>query len=768
MRRLLTILAALLVSNIGWATACTSGAAKVYAVIVPHQNVPSNQTSFPVPLCFNGLCTSSITLPTLKNIANSGLVNNTAANSSGVTGAADVWLCDAYSGGNLIKFENSYYDGTTGKAMYWYQKTLSSSADNYVYLFVGKAAQAASLQDLSMWNDVGYLWIIHGSNPSSVAMAESVGFLGAQTNSSVTATSGPLGGAFVFSSARLRYGHSNSIDTTGAWAYEQWLKPTSTSTQIIQDNGNDNGCSTPAILSALVTSNKLQTDACYSSADHGVISSTTVSTNVWTYAVGGTNGTTFRSYINGAADANTANFSSPYSVSSDDLYIGRTSGNNLSYAGQMFELRKSNQIYAADWYKTNYYAMSSPGGFNVVLDMSTPAGLTSGSYCIPVTIDHTKVPNTDRSNFQLLVTGIYPWMATIANGGLSANASGFDIRWYSNSTCTSLLPFERVFWTAATGYSSWRTLVSSVSHTVDTTVYVSIGNATFTSDAQNVSGTWPSGWIGVYHLGSPTATILTSSGTDGITFTCGGTPTGAPSPLGGSMWLAGTTDTCGFTALAADTISSHGYPITSAIRHLSCWVALPVQADCTNDCTAFGWGKSNTVGDLGGFVLQAERRTANTSSIEAMVSGAGISSAVGTQRGSDNTSTPKLTLTDSNFHKWEFDYPTGGGATSTGTFTLDGTDVTTPFSVNPASVINTANGSTLGVDQAEVRVGRDPGHAAGFLTGYVADCMATNFSIGGDERVARYNNELAPYAFSSFGTAAPAATGYVRHRVTNQ
>jgi hypothetical protein len=159
-----------------------------------------------------------------------------------------------------------------------------------------------------------------------------------------------------------------------------------------------------------------------------------------------------------SSDANTGNFSSPYQVSADDLYIGRTSANNLTYAGKMFELRKSNQIYSADWYKTNYYAMSSPAGFNIVLDMSTPAGLTSGAYCIPITIDHTKVPTSDVTNMQVLIRGQYPWMATIANGGFGANASGYDIRYYSDSSCTSLIPFERVYWTAATGDSAWRVL----------------------------------------------------------------------------------------------------------------------------------------------------------------------------------------------------------------------------------------------------------------------------------------------------------------------
>ena len=35
----------------------------------------------------------------------------------------------------------------------------------------------------------------------------------------------------------------------------------------------------------------------------------------------------------------------------------------------------------------------------------------------PITIDHTKVPNTDQANFAVLISGTHSYLATTANGG---------------------------------------------------------------------------------------------------------------------------------------------------------------------------------------------------------------------------------------------------------------------------------------------------------------------------------------------------------------
>jgi hypothetical protein len=738
-------------------------------VVIPYQKVSAGtQTNFPVPMCFNGLCTNSTTLPALKTVGNGGSVNNTVANSISRTNPADVVFCDAASSGNALKYEGVAYSATTGAWEVYVQKTLSNSVNTSFWMFIGNSGVVTDQEDLSLWSDVNYVYVAHFPDGTTIDVKDSSGVSGAATTSGPpTAGTGIIdGGMTVAPSQRANYASNVSMNTLTGWTMETYIKPTSLAgTVFILDKGS--GASGTQFL----LGHQGGTAWCeyYDGSDHLSLTGG-LTNNVYQYFSCVWNAATIQMYISNTAGLNAATpaaFSTtPLTANTNPLTVGARD-DGLGFTGIIDEVRYGSTAKTQGWEQTNYNALTSPSGFSIVVDASTPSGLTSGAYCIPITIDHTKVPNTDVTNMQVLIRGVYPWMATIANGGLSANASGFDIRYYSNSSCTSLIPFERVYWTAATGDSAWRVLKTTVSHTVDTTFYVSIGNATFTSDAQNVSGTWPSPWVGVYHLGSPSAIILTSSGTDGITFSSSGSPTAVVTPLGGGVSLGGTSDTLGFTALNADTISSRGYPITSAVRHISCWVAIAPNADCTNDCTIFGWGKSNAGGDLGGYVLQSEIRAANTTAVVGMASNAGFSIAAGTQIYSHNGSTPTLGLNDMGWHKIEHDYPTGGGATSTSTVTIDGVSVTSTGSVNPSSVISTANGSTLGVDQAEVRVGRDPGHGAGFATAYVADCTATSTAIGADERTARYNNEAVPYTFYSFGTGAPVSTSTVRHRVTN-
>src|SRR6202043_2418231 len=44
-----------------------------------------------------------------------------------------------------------------------------------------------------------------------------------------------------------------------------------------------------------------------------------------------------------------------------------------------------------------------------------------------ITIDHTKVPNTDQTNFPVLISGTYSYLATTGNGGYVTNSNGYDV-----------------------------------------------------------------------------------------------------------------------------------------------------------------------------------------------------------------------------------------------------------------------------------------------------------------------------------------------------
>src|SRR5262250_668689 len=59
----------------------------------------------------------------------------------------------------------------------------------------------------------------------------------------------------------------------------------------------------------------------------------------------------------------------------------------------------------------------------VALAVFSPLLHAQYTYERAITIDLTKVPNTDQSSFPVLVSGTYSYLATVANGGKVRNAN---------------------------------------------------------------------------------------------------------------------------------------------------------------------------------------------------------------------------------------------------------------------------------------------------------------------------------------------------------
>ena len=85
-----------------------------------------------------------------------------------------------------------------------------------------------------------------------------------------------------------------------------------------------------------------------------------------------------------------------------------------------------------------------------------------------ITIDHTKVPNTDQSNFPLLFSGTYAYLATVANGGKVTSASGFDIIFTSDAAGATQLDHEIETYNPVTGAVSFWVRVPTVATATDT------------------------------------------------------------------------------------------------------------------------------------------------------------------------------------------------------------------------------------------------------------------------------------------------------------
>jgi hypothetical protein len=138
-----------------------------------------------------------------------------------------------------------------------------------------------------------------------------------------------------------------------------------------------------------------------------------------------------------------------------------------------------------------------------------------------ITINSTQVPNTNQTNFPVLISlpaNTYADLKTVANGGSVTNANGYDILFTSDAAGTQPLAYERESYSGTTGAMIDWVNVPTVSHTANTVIYLFYGNSLVTTDQSNATGTWDSNYIGVWHL--PNGTTLsahdsTSNGDNG-------------------------------------------------------------------------------------------------------------------------------------------------------------------------------------------------------------------------------------------------------------
>ncbi len=168
-------------------------------------------------------------------------------------------------------------------------------------------------------------------------------------------------------------------------------------------------------------------------------------------------------------------------------------------------------------------AYGSNGGYGS-LDPSW-YGSAGWLYRKTITIDHTKVPTADQTNFPVDVD------ITDANLASFAQSDGDDIL-FTSVDGTTKLDHEIEIYTSATGRLTAWVRVPTLSTSVDTVLYMYYGNAA-ASNQQNVNGTWNSGYLGVWHLKDGTTLSLTDSTSNGLTLTNNGTVTATVGKIDG-------------------------------------------------------------------------------------------------------------------------------------------------------------------------------------------------------------------------------------------
>jgi RHS repeat-associated protein len=149
---------------------------------------------------------------------------------------------------------------------------------------------------------------------------------------------------------------------------------------------------------------------------------------------------------------------------------------------------------------------------SAIITLSPPQCASSGySYQRAIIIDHTKVPNTDQSDFPFLFSTTDPTLATTANGGHVSSSNGYDIIFSTDPGGLTKLDHELEEYNPATGQVIAWVRIPALSHTTDTILYMFYGNASITTSQQNPSGVWDANYTGVYHLANAATGIAADS-----------------------------------------------------------------------------------------------------------------------------------------------------------------------------------------------------------------------------------------------------------------
>ncbi len=177
-----------------------------------------------------------------------------------------------------------------------------------------------------------------------------------------------------------------------------------------------------------------------------------------------------------------------------------------------------------------------------------------------------QVPNADETDFPVLISGAYSYLATTSNGGQVTSANGFDIIFTSDSAGTNPLPYERESYNSATGAVSFWVQVPTLSHTADTVIYLFYGKSSVTTDQSNPTAVWDSNFKGVWHMSQGTALSANDSTSNGNNGSLINSPAAVVGQIDGAVGLNGSTQYLRVP-------SSSSFKPTSGIT-LSGWVYL--------------------------------------------------------------------------------------------------------------------------------------------------------------------------------------------------
>ena len=495
-----------------------------------------------------GTTTPLTNFPVLVSLTDADLKNN--ASSTG----ADIFFTSS-DGLTKLNYERELYASSTGQLVAWVQvPSLSSTADNVIYMYFGNSAASDQQSASGTWDSTfGGVW--HLPDGTNLNPNDSTGNAINGSVTGATATSGQIDGAAAFSGSGqyINIPDNSALKPTSAISFGAWFKVASTTqtNQAVMSktegggyslyvNGNStyfNGCS--GTLCALVR---------YNGSTYAV-ATTTISNfavNTWYYALVTYDGSNEKLYVNGqlltttAASGSVNNSITPLCLSAESHTGTSCTGDSVTgnFNGTIDEARVSNSARTSDWINTEYLNQATPstfyavGGLQAQNRSSSKGGVgvsnrgsvatswydANWSYRQPFIIDHSLVntatgTTTPLTNFPVVISLTSSNLKYTGSSGNVASSSGADILFTSSDGITKI-PYEREFYSSSTGQLIAWVNVPSVSSQTDTTIYMYYGNSTAgLADQQQASSVWDSNYKFVAHY--PNGTTLSTTDSTG-------------------------------------------------------------------------------------------------------------------------------------------------------------------------------------------------------------------------------------------------------------
>lgn len=482
--------------------ASASGFLNYAPVVIDHTKVgSSDSTNF--PMLFAG------TYPFLATVANGGGVQN--------SNGYDIAFSTDSAGTMLIPFELVNYVAATGQVEFWVSiPTLSHTTDTTIYVQFNKAVITTNHSNLAgVWGSA-YKAVYHLGDGGTISLADSSQSGNTLTNHSATAVSGQIGGGVGLNGSGewLTNASPSGLPSgdTSPIAMECWfqLNNYSSAAEILGFGNNSGGANRLALF---VASGGLGVET---GGDSGVFFTWTGADNNWHHAVfvlpsGDTACNQVIFYLDGVSKG-TGGSGSNFTLPSSSLAItigAIPTAESAGYwtNGSVDEVRIGAYAPSADWVTAEFNNQSSPSTFYSVPQYS---------YYKTITIDHTKVP-ADQTNFPVLVSGVYSYLATVANSGNVVNANGYDIILSSTSTLdgSGKLDFEVESYDPVTGTVNIWVKVPTLSSSADTVIYLLYGNPAVFADQSNKNATWDSNFTQVNHMNQASSAEILDSTSNG-------------------------------------------------------------------------------------------------------------------------------------------------------------------------------------------------------------------------------------------------------------